>query len=89
MITVLVPFISRIGGGGAITVVSTEENRAIYWELVSYDPETGFEGPAYGSLKWEMTKTDATKRSMNFYFAPTDPIYAGKIDRVKIRHGTV
>jgi hypothetical protein len=60
-------------------------DQAVYWELVSYDPETESEGVAMGSLLYEKTVTDGAKLCKNFYFAPTDPAMAGKTDRVKAR----
>jgi hypothetical protein len=86
-VTLLVPRRPHIGSGAVITAVGEGAGQALYWELVSYDPETETEGPAYGSLKWDHTRTDASQRSANIYSAPTDPALAGKIDRVKVRYG--
>ncbi len=75
----------RVGGGTALTAIGDAVNQAVYWELVSYDPDTEEEGVALGSLMFARTITDAAKRSKNYYFAPSDPAQAGRLDRVKIR----
>jgi len=62
-------------------------DQALYWELVSFDPATGREGPPLGSLRCDHTRTDQARLSVNVYLAPTDPALAGKIDRVKVRSG--
>ncbi len=83
---VLVPFKPRIGGGGVVTAVGGAPGLAVYWELVSYDPETGLEGPPLGSLKWDRSKTDKSGLAVNVYTAPTDPGLAGRTDRVRVRY---
>jgi hypothetical protein len=72
-----------IAGGVALTVVGNTVGQAVYWELVSYDPETGAEGPALGQLMYNKTVTDGAMHSKNYYFSPHDPALAGKTDRVK------
>lgn len=81
----LAPFSPRIGGGGVITALADYADQAIYWELVSYDPGTGLEGPPLGSLTWDHTRANKAALSVNIYLAPTEPADAGKIDRVKVR----
>jgi hypothetical protein len=76
-----------IGGGGVVTAIGEAVDQALYWELVSYDPDTGLEGLPRGSLKYQRTRTDAAKLSTNIYYAPADPGLAGKIDRVKVKYG--
>jgi hypothetical protein len=83
----LAPFQPRVKGGGVITVVGDCPDQALYWELVSFDRETGLEGPPLGSLRWDHTRTDQAGLSVNVYLAPTDPALAGKMDRVKVRWG--
>jgi hypothetical protein len=77
-------FQPKIGGGGVITV-SAGPNQAIYWQLVSLDPDTQEEIPALGSLGWSKTKTDINGLTANLYYAPTDPDLTGRVDRVKVR----
>jgi hypothetical protein len=86
-VKLLAPFQPRVKGGGVITVVGDSPDQALYWELVSFDPATGLEGPPLGSLRWDHTRTDQAKLSLNIYLAPTDPALAGKVDRVKVRWG--
>jgi hypothetical protein len=76
----------RIGAGGVVTAIGDAVDQALYWELVSYDPATGLEGVAMGSLKYQRTRTDAAKLSANIYYAPTDNSLAGKTDRVKVKY---
>jgi hypothetical protein len=75
----------QIGGGTALNVIGDAVNQAVYWELVSYDPETETEGPAMGSLLYEKTITDSAMHSKNYYLSPGDVSYTGKTDRVKAR----
>ncbi len=82
---IILPSQPRIGGGVVVTAVGDGPDQAIYWELVGLDPETGEEGPGLGSLKWQVTRTDASNRSANIYQAPTDPAYAGRTERIKTR----
>jgi len=82
----LAPFSPRIKGGGVITAVADYPDQALYWELVSYDPDTGQEGPPLGSLKWDHTRADKAALSINIYLAPTDPAQAGKTDRIRVRY---
>jgi hypothetical protein len=74
-----------IGSSAALTVMGDQVDQAVYWELVSHDPETGLEGPPMGSLLYEYTKTDGAMSGKNYYFAPSNPAFAGKIDRVKAK----
>ena len=83
----LAPFQPRVKGGGVITVAGDSPDQALYWELVSFDPETGMEGPPLGSLRWDHTRTDQAGLSVNVYLAPADSALAGKMDRVKVRWG--
>jgi hypothetical protein len=84
---ILAPFQPRIKGGGVITVKGEAPGQAIFFELVSIDPESGEEGPAWGSLRWPLRRTDGSSLATNIYLAPIDPAYAGGIDRVKVRRG--
>ncbi len=81
----LAPFQPRIKGGGVLTAVADYPGQAVFWELVSFDPATGQEGPPLGSLKWDHTRADRAGLSINVYLAPADPAQAGKTDRVKRR----
>lgn len=81
----LAPFNPRIGGGGVITALADYPDQALYWEVVSYDPETELEGAPLGSLKWDHTRANQAALSVNIYLAPTDPGDAGKIDRIKVK----
>jgi hypothetical protein len=74
----------RIKSGAVLTAVGDAPDQAIYWEVLGLDPESGEEGPALGSLKWSVTRTDASCRSVNLYQSPTDPLYAGRTERFKI-----
>lgn len=76
-----------IGGGGVITAIGEAIDQALYWELVSFDPDSGLEGPPLGSLKYPRTRTDAARLTANIYYAPKDHALAGKIDRVKVKYG--
>jgi hypothetical protein len=76
-----------ISAGIVITAVGSAVDQALYWELVSFDPATGLEGPPLGSLKYQRTRTEAAQLSTNIYYAPKDPTLAGKIDRVKVKYG--
>lgn len=82
---ILAPFSPGIGGGGVITVVADYPDQALFWELVSFDPATGREGPPLGSLKWDHSRADKAGLSVNIYLAPTEPAPAGMVDRVKVR----
>ncbi len=81
----LAPFKPFIGGGGVLTAVADYPGQSLYWELVSYDPVSGLEGPGLGCLKWDHTRADASGLSCNIYLAPTDPSKAGLVDRIKLR----
>lgn len=74
-----------IKGGTSLTAIGDLVGQAVYWELVSYDPVTGLEGAALGSLLYNITITDAAMHSKNYYFSPTDTIHTGKVDRAKAR----
>ena len=69
----LAPFTPRIGGGGMITAVADYPGQALFWQLVGFDPATGLEGEALGSLKWDHTRADPAGLSVNPYLAPTSP----------------
>ena len=86
-IEISAPFKPYIGAGGVLTVSTGVPEQAIYWELVSWDPDTETEGVAYGSLKYSKTKTDAGGFSTNIYTGPTNPALVGLIDRVKVKCG--
>jgi len=81
----LAPFQPRIKGGGILTAAADYPGQALFWELVSFDPATQQEGDPLGSLKWDHTRADKAGLSVNIYLAPTDPIHAGRTDRVKLR----
>ena len=74
-----------IKGGTSLTAIGDAVGQGVYWELVSYDPVTGLEGAALGSLLYSRTITDAAMHSKNYSFSPTDTIHTGKVDRVKAR----
>jgi hypothetical protein len=84
-VKLLAPFSPQIGGGGGVTAVADYPDQALFWELVSFDPATGREGPPLGSLKWDHTRADKAGLSANIYLAPTAPALAGRVDRVKVR----
>jgi len=84
-VSIRLGFTPRIGGGGTVTVAGEVPSQAFYWELVSYDPETETEGAPLGSLKYVYTKTNAASLAVNIYYAPTDPLLTGMIDRIKVR----
>ena len=81
----LAPTSPCIKGGAVLTAVGDIPDQALYWEVVGLDPETGEEGPGLGSLQWTVTRTDTSFRSVNLYRAPSDPAYAGWVERVKFR----
>ncbi|MFA5112615.1 MAG: hypothetical protein WC443_14480 [Desulfobaccales bacterium] len=81
----LAPASPCIKGGAVLTAVGDGPDQALYWEVASLDPDTGEEGPGLGSLKWQITRTDASSRSVNLYQAPTDPAYTGRVERVRVR----
>jgi len=81
------PFKPFIGAGGVLTVSTGLIDVAVYWELVSWDPDTETEGVAYGSLKYSKNKTDKAGFATNVYIAPTNPALVGLIDRVKVKCG--
>jgi hypothetical protein len=74
-----------IKGGVPLTAIGDAANQAVYWEVVSYDPATGLEGEAVGSLLFDRTVTDGAKHSKNYYYASINPIDTGKIERVKVK----
>jgi len=84
--SILIPKMPHVGGGCMITFVGDNPDQAVYWELVSIDPATGFEGAPLGTLKWDKTKTDGAGLSVNPYFAP-QTVEEGWHDRVKVRWG--
>ena len=82
---VIVPSQPRIKGGAVLSAVGDVPDQALYWELVGLDPETQAEGPGLGSLKWSVTRTDASSRAVNLYQSPTDPALAGRVERIRVR----
>jgi hypothetical protein len=74
-----------IKAGTALTATGDQVGQAVYWELVAYDAATGREGAPLGSLMFDKTITDGAKHCKNYYFAPSNPALAGKVDRVKAR----
>ena len=82
---ILTPSPPRINSGAVITAVGDAPDQALYWELLGLDPDTGEEGPALGTLKWQVTRTDASCRAVNLYQAPKNPAYAGRVERFKER----
>jgi hypothetical protein len=75
----------EINGGTALTAIGDQVDQAIFWELVAYDPITGREGAAMGTLMFQKTITDGAMHCKNYYFSPVNPALVGKIDRVKAR----
>lgn len=66
----IVPRNPVAGAGIAVTFQGDTSNQAVYWEVVSVDPNTGVEYPGRGYLKWRRTRTDAAGLSINYYFGP-------------------
>lgn len=77
----ILPRQPHAGAGIAITFQGEAPNQGVFWEVVGVDPESGAEGQAVGSLKWEQTRTDAASLAINYYCAPRGA--AGRIDRIK------
>ena len=82
---VIVPSQPRIKGGAVLTAIGDVPDQALYWELLGLDPDTGEEIPGLGSLKWRVTRTDASSRAVNLYQSPTDPALAGRVERIRVR----
>ena len=82
MARLILPRHPTAGAGVAITFQGHSPNQGVFWEVVSVDPETGVEGLARGSLKWQWTRTDGAGLSVNFYFAPT---LSGCTERLRAR----
>jgi hypothetical protein len=85
--SILAPFKPRINAGGVITAAVGIVGVPVHWELVSVDPDTGAEGVALGSLKFEMTISDGAGLTANAYYAPSDPGAVGAIERIRVRVG--
>ena len=79
-----VNFEPYVNGGGAITFVTGIPHTVTWWQIVGYDPELG-EGLPHGYLKDEIVQADANGDAVNYWFGPSDPSAAGKIDRIKVR----
>lgn len=84
MARLLAPFEPYPGGGGVLTFVGTAPGQAVYWDLVSYDPDTGLEDSPLGSLMYGVTITDMSSRATNAYFAPAVDPGDGRYDRVRV-----
>ncbi|MHB9075249.1 MAG: hypothetical protein ACYC6G_17215 [Desulfobaccales bacterium] len=81
----VVPFTPRVKGGGVVTAVADYPGQGIFWQLVGVDWEAGEEVSPYGSLRFDFTRADNSGLSTNIYSGPTDPVHAGKTDRIKLR----
>jgi hypothetical protein len=82
MAKLILPRHPTAGAGVAVTFQGRGPNQGVFWEVVSVDPDTGAEGLASGSLKWQWTRTDRAGLSINFYFAPDT---SGCIERIRAR----
>ena len=82
MAELILPRQPTAGAGVAVTFQGRGPNQGVFWEVVSVDPDTGAEGLARGSLKWQWTRTNRAGLSVNFYFAPAS---SGCMERLRAR----
>jgi hypothetical protein len=82
MAKLILPRHPTAGAGAAVTFQGDAPNQGVYWEVVSVDPDTGAEGLAHGSLKWQRTRTNGAGQSVNYYFALAS---SGHTERIRTR----
>ena len=84
MPSITIPKKPFVGDGVFITYIGTP-NICTYWEVVGWvDPS---EVAAVGSLVQKIVMTNADGRAVNQYTASTNPVDAGKIERIKVSEG--